>query len=233
MKTKFAVALLLSAAIPTGALAQTAGAETVSNITVNVPVEAPAPPIIAAVQQAVLPAMTDVTLRLSDQLTSADHRVGNNFPLTVVNDVAIDGHVVIPAGTRAVGQVTWRTGRGGFGKSGKMEVALRYIELNGTRIPIDGFHRQEGEGRTGATIGAVVAAGVIGGLVVRGRNARIPAGFEMVARTVDSIPVSFGAEIGSRADIAASYTPTAYATALGRRRDAEPESRPGRDSGGN
>lgn len=217
MKTKLLAALVLSVAIPTGAFAQTAEA----------PVQASAPEAAVAVapmaREAMLPRMTDVTLRLNDQLTSRDHRVGNNFPLTVVSDVMLDGHVVIPAGTRAVGQVTWRSGRGGFGKSGKMEVALRYLDLDGMRIPLSGFHRQEGEGRTGATVGAVVAAGLVGGLLVRGRNARIPEGFEMVARTVDPIPVTIGAEASAPAAIAASYTPTAYGTELGRRRDERPE----------
>jgi hypothetical protein len=227
MKTKLLAALALSAAIPTGAFAQTSDAPAQA--------AAPAPEMAVATPMAregVLPRMTDVTLRLNDQLTSRDHRVGNNFPLTVVNDVMLDGHVVIPAGTRAVGQVTWRSGRGGFGKSGKMEVALRYLDLNGLRIPLSGFHRQEGEGRTGATVGAVVAAGLVGGLLVRGRSARIPEGFEMVARTVDAIPVTIGAEASAPAAIAASYTPTPYGTELGRRRDERPN-REERSAGGN
>ena len=45
--------------------------------------------------------------------------------VAVAQDVAVDGHVVIPRGTRAVGEITWRTGKGAFGKSGKMEMAIR------------------------------------------------------------------------------------------------------------
>lgn len=217
MKGKIASALLGSAALCSAALAQPAAEPApAAAAPVFQPVESPAP----AAASATLPAGSDVLLRVNHQLTTRTHRVGDNFPLTVVNDVMVDGRVVIPAGTRAVGQVTWRTGRGGFGKSGKMEIALRYVELDGRRIPLEGFHRQEGEGRTAGTIGAVVGAGVIGGLLVRGSNARIPEGFELTARTVDALPVSIGE--ARLATIAASYQPTPYSTATGRRRDARP-----------
>ncbi|MDQ4086493.1 MAG: hypothetical protein M3177_00530 [Pseudomonadota bacterium] len=175
--------------------------------------------VAAAPQEAVLPAQTEVLLSLNNQVSSRDHRVGDTFPLTVVRDVSVNGHTVIPAGTRAVGQVIWRTGRGGFGRAGKLEIALRYLDLNGQRIPVTGFFRQEGEGNTAGTVGAVMAAGVVGGLLVKGRSARIPAGQEFTALTQDQIPVMIPADSGP-ATIAASYTPTAVATELGRRRDA-------------
>lgn len=211
MTARLTTALLLGAALSTAAYAQ--------------PAASPEATIAAApaAAAAALPAGSNVLLRLNSQLTSRDQRIGDTFPLTVVSDVAVDGRVVIPAGTRAVGQVTWRTGRGSFGKSGKMELTMRYLDMDGRRIPITGFFRQEGEGNTGATIGAVVAAGVIGGLVVHGRTARIAEGREFTATTVDAIPLGAG-EVA----IADHYAPTAVATELGRRRGAETESRSAR-----
>lgn len=216
---RIVAALLVGATFAVPALAQPAEPSAPEQV-------APVPAVIFAAPatpaEAVLPPGSDILLRVNDQLTTRTHRMGDNFSLTVVSDVSVDGHVVIPAGTRGVGQVTWRSGRGGFGKSGKMEVTLRYVELGGRRIPIEGFHRQEGEGRTAATVGAIAGAGVIGGLFVRGSNARIPAGFELTGRTSEAVPVTAPAEPGGAAAIAASYTPGPVATEIGRRRDQRP-----------
>ncbi|MDQ0249218.1 hypothetical protein J2W22_001265 [Sphingomonas kyeonggiensis] len=110
------------------------------------------------------------------------------FDLTVSHDVMLSGFVVIPKGTLARGEVTWRTGRAVFGKSGKMDIELRFIDLNGRRIPLTGKYRQEGEGNTLAAVGAIVLTAPL--LVVTGKSARIPAGREFKAHTAEALPVA-------------------------------------------
>jgi hypothetical protein len=177
---------------------------------------AAAPPAAEAPAGLQLAANTPITLSMNNELTSKHAREGDTFPLTVVQDVAVDGHVVIPRGTRAVGEVIWRTGRGAFGKSGKMEVAFRYLDLGGRRIPLEGVYRQEGEGNTAATVGAVLGAGIVGGLVVTGHSAVIPQGRELQARTIDAIPIVIGAAPADGAPapamIADSYAPSPLQT---------------------
>src|ERR1700741_351698 len=112
-----------------------------------------------------LPANTEITLRMNDELNSKSARQGTMFYFSVVEDVRYQNYIVIPRGTRAAGEVTWRTGKGAFGKSAKMEIELRYIQLGGRNIPITGKFRQEGEGNTVATVGAVLAVGIFGGFV--------------------------------------------------------------------
>ena len=97
--------------------------------------------------------------------------------------------IVIPAGTRAVGQITWLTSKGAFGKSGKMDIEMQYLELDGQRVPLDGTYRQEGEGNTLATVGGVVAAGVFAAFIT-GRSGRIPQGRELIATLERDLPVS-------------------------------------------
>lgn len=136
--------------------------------------------------QVTLPANTEVVLRMSDDLTTKGGRieVGHVFRMTVAFDVKAQGKVVIPAGTPATGEVTMRTGKAVFGKSGKMEVELRNIDLDGRRIPVTGKYRQEGEGNTLAAVGAVfLAAGL---MFVTGKSAVIPRGRELVAYTITS-----------------------------------------------
>lgn len=155
--------------------------------------------------EVVLPANSEVVLTMNSTVSSKSHRLGEKFSLTVAQDVKANGMTVIPRGTRAVAQITRRTGKGGFGKAGKMDFDFRYLDHNGLRIPIEGRHHQAGDSRTGATVGAVVAAGLVGGMLVKGKSARIEEGREFTVRTVDAIPLTF-ADNGA-AVISASYTP--------------------------
>lgn len=155
--------------------------------------------------EVVLPANSEVVLTMNETVSSKSHRLGEKFSLTVAQDVKASGMTVIPRGTRAVAQITRRTGKGGFGKSGKMDFTFRYIDHNGMQIPIEGRHHQAGEGRGGAAVGAMVAAGLVGGMMVKGKSAKIEEGREFTARTLEAIPVTM-ADNGA-AVIAASYTP--------------------------
>ncbi|QZD90520.1 hypothetical protein K3148_03760 [Qipengyuania aurantiaca] len=149
-----------------------------------------APEAAPAVKTVVLPANSEVLLRMSEELSTKGGRVkeGQMFRLTVVHDVKVNGVTVIPMGTPATGEVTWKTGRAVFGKSGKMEVALRYVDLNGERIELAGEYRQEGEGDTLAAVGAVVLAAPL--MVITGKSAIIPRGKEMMAHTVAPFTVT-------------------------------------------
>lgn len=196
-------ALLAGAAlllVPSAAFAQSA--EPAAPAAVPAVVETVAAP---AAREAVLPANSEIVLTMNETVSSKSHRLGEKFSLTVAQDVKVDGTTVIPRGTRAVAQITRRTGKGGFGKSGKMDFTFRYLDHNGMQIPIEGRHHQAGEGRTGATVGAVVAAGLVGGMLVKGKSAKVEEGREFTARTVDAIPVVLADN--SPAVIAASYSP--------------------------
>jgi hypothetical protein len=131
---------------------------------------------------------------MNDELTSKSARVGTEFNLSVTEDVIYQNYVVIPRGTRGIGEVTWLTGRGAFGKSGKMEIQLRYLEIGGRHVSISGKYRQEGEGNTVATIGAVIAVGVFGGFVT-GHSAVIPEGRELRAYTDEAISFAAAAPV--------------------------------------
>jgi hypothetical protein len=146
---------------------------------------APAAPLAPATP-GVLPANTDVLLRMDQELNSKTAKVGDRFNMTVVNDVLSNGLVVIPAGTRGVGEVTYHTNKGSFGKSGKMEIEIKHLELGGRRIPITGKYRQEGEGGTTETVVTAVLVGVFSAFVT-GKSAVIPQGRELLARTDEPI----------------------------------------------
>src|SRR5256885_15301490 len=65
-------------------------------------------PAVAPAGTAVLRTGAEVPLKLSEQLTTKNKavRVGQRFRMTVAEDVKVDGQVVIPVGSPAVGEVT-------------------------------------------------------------------------------------------------------------------------------
>ena len=155
-------------------------------------------------QTVVLGEGTQILLAVSQEINSTQNRVGDTFPLTVAQDVRVGDTIVIPRGTRGVGEITWRTGRGAFGKSGKMEFSIRHLDVDGVRVPVIGSFRQEGDGATLATIGAVAIAGLIGGAFVTGSRARVPAGRELTVTLAAATPfVATGTEVS----LDPAYTP--------------------------
>lgn len=161
-----------------------------------------------------LPANTEVILAMNQDLTTKGAKVdvGTKFDLSVAYDVMMGDYVVIPKGTPAVGEVVWKKGKGAFGKSGKMEVEMRSINLNGRRIPVSGKYRQEGEGNTVATVASVALIWPVAPFVT-GKSARIPQGRELKAYTIDALPVSLAGASTAPAPVAvvvpvAAVTPT-------------------------
>ena len=143
---------------------------------------------------AILAANTEIVLKMNQEVTTKGKTwsEGDQFKLTVAEDVMLGEYVVIPRGTAAWGKITWLTSKGAFGKSGKMDVEMEYLELAGRRIKLDGTYRQEGEGNTLATVGGVVAAGVFAAFIT-GKSGRIPEGRELKATLEESLELAIPA----------------------------------------
>lgn len=138
-----------------------------------------------------LPANTELTITPNSEVSSKSMREGDVFTFSTVYDVMMNNYIVIPKGTRGQGKIVWRTGKGAFGKSAKMDLGFEWIEVGGRRVTIEGKHRQEGQGNTAATVGTVLAVGVFGGFVT-GKSAIVPNGMQLKAHTAE--PIQFRAE---------------------------------------
>jgi hypothetical protein len=159
-------------------------------------------------QSAILPANTDVSVTLNSEVSSKKVKEGHKFDLSVSRDVMLGDYIVIPRGTLAHGSVTYRTGKGAFGKSAKMEIDITSLELNGRSISMAGHFRQEGQGNTGATVGTAVAVGVFSAFVT-GRSAVFDQGREFHIFTREPIPVV----LASAAPVAAAVVVATPASA--------------------
>ncbi len=187
---------------PAAATAQTAATAPTTDIAVKTDAVAPvvatavATPVVAATQVNVtagsnltLPANTELLLRLSQEVNSKRVKEGHVFRVAMAQDVMVGNYVILPKGTPGTGFVSYRTGKGAFGKSGKMEITMKSLDLPGGRsIGLNGMTRQEGQGNTGATVGALVAVGVFSAFVT-GHSAVFQEGREVRGFTRDAVLV--------------------------------------------
>lgn len=199
------------------ALASMAVAQTTEAVPATDAAPAPleAPTAVPKAAKLVLNEGTPITLAVTEEVNSSTHKEGDIFKLTVLNDVKIGDTVVIPRGTPATAEITWRTGKGAFGKSGKIEFALSSINLNGKIIPISGNFRQEGEGNTVATGVGVIAIGVFAGFIT-GKRARLPAGRELMAQLAQNVPFNADGSLSSEFDSEAAVKGAESKTEIGR-----------------
>lgn len=174
----------------------------------------------AVQQQALmLNAGTPITLAVAEEVNTSTHKDGDTFKLTVLNDVSIGQTVVIPRGTPATAEITWRTGKGAFGKSGKMEFDLLGIDLNGMRVPVSGSFRQEGEGNTIATGVGILAVGLFAGFIT-GKRARLPVGRELMSQLAQNVPFTANGRIADSFDAKAAVSAAELKTPFGQCRAA-------------
>jgi hypothetical protein len=145
-----------------------------------------------------VPAGTPLVVSNNTRITTKNHQaeLGDRFYLTTVYDVTVEGVVAIPRGSAVMAQITWRTGKGVFGKSGKFDFEMRHVDVRGQLIPLAGKFRQSGSGSTAATGGVAIAGmatgvGILGGFFITGKSAEILPGqqFETITASGAAIKI--------------------------------------------
>ena len=96
----------------------------------------PTPPVAITVARpadvttgSMLPSNTEIHVALDNELTSKKAKVGDKLSFKVARDVMLGQVVVIPRGTPASGKISFRTGKGVFGKSAKLEFDIESLNL--------------------------------------------------------------------------------------------------------
>ncbi len=204
----FACASIASAQATETAQASVADATPITIVETAAPAETPSPDLV-------LNKGTPITLAVAEEVNTSTHKEGDTFKLTVLNDVSVGQTVVIPRGTPASAEITWRTGKGAFGKSGKMEFGVRSVNLNGQLIPVNGEFRQEGEGNTVATGVGVIAIGVFAGFIT-GKRARLPVGRELMSQLAQNVTFSPDGSLSGTFDSKAAMAAAEAETPLGK-----------------
>lgn len=131
---------------------------------------------------------TPVKLRLSQTISSADAKVGQEVPFEVVEDVSVDGIVVLPKGATAIGPVTEAEPKKSMGRAGKLNISISYARLaDQEKVALRAVKDAKGGGHVGAMTGAIVATSIVFFpaaplfLFIHGKDITIPQGTEITA----------------------------------------------------
>lgn len=191
MKTLHALAGAVVLLSSVSAVAQT------SQPTVALP-QASAKPtlVVGAPTELMLRAGTPIALKMSEALTTEGKklRVGHRFQLEVAEPVMLEGQIVIPAGSPAVGEVTDVRNKGMWGKSGRIGARLVHVRANGRQIRLTGSLDDKGTTGTAGVVGAVALL-PLAGFVVTGTSARIPVDAPVKGFIDEDLPVAFAAAV--------------------------------------
>jgi hypothetical protein len=131
---------------------------------------------------------TPVKLRLSQTISSADARVGQEVPFEVVEDVQVNGVNVLPKGSSAIATVTEAEHKKRMGRGGKLDISITYARLSDNeRVALRAMKETKGGGHVGAMTGAMVATSIVFFpaaplfLFMHGKDTTIPQGTEITA----------------------------------------------------
>jgi hypothetical protein len=131
---------------------------------------------------------TPVKLRLSETMSSASAKAGQEVPFEVVEDVKVDDVVVLPKGASAIGTVTDANPKKSMGRGGKLDITITYARLaDQEKAALRATQDAKGGGHVGAMTGAIVATSIVFFpaaplfLFIHGKDITIPEGTEVTA----------------------------------------------------
>jgi hypothetical protein len=131
---------------------------------------------------------TPVKLRTARTISSADAHQGDTLDFEVLEDVSVNGSLIIPKGGIAWGTVTEAEPKRRMGRGGKLNVNIDSARLaDGEKVPLRAVKDVKGGGHQGAMTGAMVATGIVFFpaaplfLFMHGKDITIPKGTEITA----------------------------------------------------
>jgi hypothetical protein len=121
-------------------------------------VDVPSPPA-AADNCCTIPAGMIVAVEIGATLSSQVNKPGDKFPITLVEPIKIGDLIVVPVGAVGQGEVIHTAKKGGYGRAGEMLLAARYLDYQGSHIPLRSLGFAVGHGKSGE--GNALAVGFI------------------------------------------------------------------------
>lgn len=142
--------------------------------------------VSAVAQTLIVPQGTNVNLVFDQPLSSRTAQVGQLVRFHVANDVVLNGHRFIRAGTPVTGVVSKVNKRKAYGVNAKLRIALNPVRLTtGVLVPLEPRSKgqyvagkKSGQAAAATAGGAIIAGpiGLLGGYFVKGKPVNIRAG---------------------------------------------------------
>src|SRR5579859_4690741 len=129
---------------------------------------------------------TPVKLRINRTVSSADARVGDTIDFEVLEDVSLNGTLVITKGGLAFATVTEAQAKRRMARGGKLDINIDYVKLaSSDKAALRAVKDLKGGGHTGAMVGGMVATSIVFFpaapffLFMHGKDISIPKGTEI------------------------------------------------------
>ncbi|MFZ0950752.1 MAG: PEGA domain-containing protein [Candidatus Sulfotelmatobacter sp.] len=136
----------------------------------------------------VLEDQTPVRLRLNRTISSADAHLGDTVDFSTVDDITVNGTLVIPKGGLAFATVTEAQAKRRMARGGKLDINIDYVKLvSGEKAALRAVKDVKGGGHTGGMVGGMVVTGIVFFpaapffLFMHGKDISIPKGTEITA----------------------------------------------------
>lgn len=138
----------------------------------------------------VLKSGTPVYLELMSTVNANKVKSGEVVDFRVINDVTIDGNVVIPAGSIAKGQVVSAEKNGILGGAGELSLTVRSVTAaDGTTVPLTASSLDD-EGQDKLVVSIVLTLFCLFGFLIKGGKAEIAQGAQLTATVLSNTEIS-------------------------------------------
>lgn len=131
---------------------------------------------------------TPVKLRLTETISSANIKAGQEIPFEVVEDVSLNHVIVLPKGATAIATVTEAEHKKSLGRGGKLNISISYARLKDQeKVALRAAQNNQGGGHIAVMTTAMVATGIVFFpvaplfLFIHGKDVAIPQGTEVTA----------------------------------------------------
>jgi hypothetical protein len=129
-----------------------------------------------------------VKLRINRTISSADAHAGDTVDFEVLEDISVNGTLVIPKGGLAFATVTEAQAKRRMARGGKLDINIDYVKLlSSEKAALRAVKEVKGGGHTGAMTGGIVATSLVFFpaapffLFMHGKDISIPKGTEITA----------------------------------------------------